>query len=99
MLTRFQRSATYNVLYTEPELQAYRKGRFEGFVRQPAKIGPVVYQQTSPTYAVLKPASASASSDDGSSTGVIIAIVAIVLLGGGAAFFLLRRRRTVYERE
>jgi peptide/nickel transport system substrate-binding protein len=99
MLTRFQQSATYNVLYTEPELQAYRKGRFEGFVRQPAKIGPVVYQQTSPTYAVLKPASASASSDDGSSTGVIIAIVAIVLLGGGAAFFLLRRRRTVYERE
>ena len=43
MLTRFQQSATYNVLYTEPELQAYRKGRFEGFVRQPAKIGPVIY--------------------------------------------------------
>jgi len=99
MLTRFQQSATYNVLYTEPELQAYRKGRFEGFVRQPAKIGPVVYQQTSPTYAVLKPASASAGGDDGGSTGVIIAIVAVVLLGGGAAFFLLRRRRTVYERE
>ena len=78
---------------------AQQHGSFEGFVRQPAKIGPVVYQQTSPTYAVLKPASASASSDDGSSTGVIIAIVAIVLLGGGAAFFLLRRRRTVYERE
>jgi peptide/nickel transport system substrate-binding protein len=99
MLTRFQQSATYNVLYTEPELQAYRKGRFEGFVRQPAKIGPVVYQQTSPTYAVLKPASASSGGDDGGSTGVIIAIVAVVLLGGGAAFFLLRRRRTVYERE
>jgi peptide/nickel transport system substrate-binding protein len=99
MLTRFQQSATYHVLYTEPELQAYRKGRFEGFVQQPAKIGPVVYQQTSPTYAVLKPASASSGGDDGGSSGVIIAIVAVVLLGGGAAFFLLRRRRTVYERE
>jgi peptide/nickel transport system substrate-binding protein len=99
MLTRFQRSATYNVLYTEPELQAYRKGRFEGFVQQPAKIGPVIYQQTSPTYAVLKPASASSGGDDGGNSGVIIAIIAVVVLGGGAAFFLLRRRRTVYERE
>jgi peptide/nickel transport system substrate-binding protein len=99
MLTRFQQSATYNVLYTEPELQAYRKGRFEGFVRQPAKIGPVIYQQTSPTYAVLKPASASSGGDDGGNSGVIIAIIAVVVLGGGAAFFLLRRRRTVYERE
>jgi peptide/nickel transport system substrate-binding protein len=99
MLTRFQQSATYNVLYTEPELQAYRKGRFEGFVQQPAKIGPVIYQQTSPTYAVLKPASGSSGGDDGGNSGVIIAIIAVVVLGGGAAFFLLRRRRTVYERE
>jgi peptide/nickel transport system substrate-binding protein len=99
MLTRFQQSGTYHVLYTEPELQAYRKGRFEGFVQQPAKVGPVIYQQTSPTYAVLKPASAESGGDDGGSSGVIIAIVAVVLLGGGAAFFLLRRRRTVYERE
>ena len=87
------------MLYTEPELQAYRKGRFEGFVQQPAKIGPVIYQQTSPTYAVLKPASASSGGDDGGGSGVIIAIIAVVVLGGGAAFFLLRRRRTVYERE
>ena len=43
MLTRFQKSAVYNVIYTEPEPQAYVKSRFEGFVRQPAKIGPVVY--------------------------------------------------------
>ena len=99
MLTRFQQSGTYHVLYTEPELQAYRKGRFEGFVRQPAKIGPVVYQQTSPTYAVLKPASASSGGDDGGNSGLIIGIIAVVVLGGGAAFFLLRRRRTVYERE
>ena len=41
MLTRFQQSGVYNVIYTYPDLQAYVKGRFEGFVRQPAKIGPV----------------------------------------------------------
>ena len=97
MLTRCSRHL--HVLYTEPELQAYRKGRFEGFVRQPARIGPVVYQQTSPTYAALKPASASAGGDDGGGSGAIIAIIAVVVIGGGVAFFLLRRRRTVYERE
>ena len=100
MLTRFQQSGTYHVLYTEPELQAYRKGRFEGFVQQPAKIGPVVYQQTSPTYAVLKPASAEGGGgDDGGGSGAIIAIVAVVAIAGVGAFVLLRRRRTVYERE
>ena len=99
MLTRFQQSGTYHVLYTEPELQAYRKGKFEGFVRQPAKIGPVIYQQTSPTYALLKPASAESGGDDGGGSGVIIAIIAVVVVAGGAAFVLLRRRRTVYERE
>ena len=46
------------MLYTYPDLQAYRKDRFEGFVRQPAKIGPVVYSNTSPSYARLKPVSA-----------------------------------------
>ena len=41
--------------------QAYVKGRFDGFVRQPAKIGPMLYSNTSPSYAQLKPASASAA--------------------------------------
>jgi peptide/nickel transport system substrate-binding protein len=101
MLTRFQQSGTYHVLYTEPELQAYVKGRFDGFVRQPAEIGPVIYQQTSPTYALLKPASASSGGgdDDGGGSGAIIAIVAVVVLGGVAALFMMRRRRTAYERE
>src|SRR6185369_14336812 len=73
MLTRFQKSAVYNVIYTYPDTQAYVKGRFEGFVRQPAKIGPVVYSNTSPSYARLKPVTASASSDDGGSSGGFIA--------------------------
>jgi peptide/nickel transport system substrate-binding protein len=88
------------VLYTEPELQAYVKGRFDGFVRQPAEIGPVIYQQTSPTYALLKPASASGGGgDDGGGSGAIIAIVAVVVLGGVVALVMTRRRRTAYERE
>jgi peptide/nickel transport system substrate-binding protein len=101
MLTRFQQSGTYHVLYTEPELQAYVKGRFDGFVRQPAEIGPVIYQQTSPTYAQLRPASASGGGgdDDGGGSGAIIAIVAIVAVAVGAGVLLMRRRRTVYERE
>ena len=55
MLTRFQQSGVYNVLYTEPDTQAYVKDRFTGCVRQPAKTGPVLYSNTSPTYAQLKP--------------------------------------------
>ena len=83
MLTRFQKSAVYDVIYTYPDTQAYVKGRFEGFVRQPAKIGPVVYSNTSPSYARLKPVTASASGDDGgSSGGIIAAIVAVVLARG-----------------
>ena len=40
MLTRFAATGVYNVLYTYPDLQAYRTDRFEGFVRQPEGIGP-----------------------------------------------------------
>ena len=58
MLTRLQQWGVYHVIYTYPDLQAYVKGRFEGFVRQPAKIGPVVYSNTSPSYAQLKPVDA-----------------------------------------
>ncbi len=101
MLTRFQQSGTYHVLYTEPETQAYVKGRFEGFVRQPAEVGPVLYTNTSPSYAQLRPVSASAGGgdDDGGGSGTIIAIVAVVAIALGALLVMTRRRRTAYERE
>ena len=101
MLTRFQQSGTYHVLYTEPETQAYVKDRFEGFERQPAEIGPVLYSNTSPSYAQLKPASASSGGDDdgGGGSGAIIAIVAAVVLGLAALLLVMRRRRTADERE
>jgi peptide/nickel transport system substrate-binding protein len=101
MLLRFHNSATYDVLYTYPDLQAYRKGRFTGWIRQPAGDGPVLFSNTSPTYASLKPVSASTSTSSaggGGSGGLIAAIVAavIVIVGG---VLLMRRRRTADERE
>jgi peptide/nickel transport system substrate-binding protein len=99
MLTRFQQNATYNVLYTYPDTQAYVKDRFEGFVRQPAKIGPVVYSNTSPSYALLKPVSASSGGDDGGGSGTIIAIVVAAALALGVLLLVMRRRRTADERE
>ena len=101
MLLRFQRSATYDVLYTYPDLQAYRKGKFTGWIRQPAGDGPVIFSNSSPSYARLKPVSATASSSSssgGSSAGLIAGIVVAVLVLGGGAFALLRRRSS-YERE
>jgi peptide/nickel transport system substrate-binding protein len=102
MLTRFQQSGTYHVLYTEPNTQGYVKGRFEGWTRQPEKTGPVLYTNSSPTYAAFEVASDSGGGggdDDGGGAGTIIAIavVAVLAIGGGA--LLVRRRRTAYERE
>jgi peptide/nickel transport system substrate-binding protein len=101
MLTRFQESGTYHVLYTYPDTQAYVKGRFEGFVRQPAKIGPVIYSNTSPSYAQLKPVSASSGGGDngGGGSGTIIAIVVAAALALGALLLVMRRRSTADERE
>jgi peptide/nickel transport system substrate-binding protein len=103
MLTRFYESATYNVLYVYPDTQAYRKNRFTGWIRQPEKTGPVLFSNSSPTYARLKPFVASASTgkadDGGGGSGGLIAIivVAVVVLGGG--FLWAMRRRTADERE
>jgi peptide/nickel transport system substrate-binding protein len=104
MLTRFYESATYDVLYVYPDLQAYRKNRFTGWTKQPANTGPVLFSNSSPTYARLKPFVASASSgksDDGGgggSGGLIAIIVAAVVVVGGGGLWLMRRR-TVEERE
>jgi peptide/nickel transport system substrate-binding protein len=103
MLTRFYESATYDVLYTYPDNQAYRKNRFTGWTQQPAKTGPVLFSNSSPTYAKLKPVVASAQGsgggDGGGGSGGLIAIivVAVVVLGAGGLW--LMRRRTADERE
>ena len=55
MLTRFYRSATYDAIEYTPEVQAYRTDRFAGWLKQPGGIGPVLFTNTSPTYANLRP--------------------------------------------
>jgi peptide/nickel transport system substrate-binding protein len=100
MLGRFQQSGTYHVLYTEPDLQAYVKDRFEGFVRQPAETGPVIYSNSSPSYARLEPVSGGGGGDDdGGGSGVIIGILVVAVIGLAIALFAMSRRRTAYERE
>lgn len=60
--------AAYVVLWYSPDLQAYRTDRFEGFVRQPAGVGPVIFSQSSPSYASLRPVGAEPTVvEDGSS--------------------------------
>jgi peptide/nickel transport system substrate-binding protein len=99
MLLLFHDSDVYQVLYDEPDAQAYVKGRFTGFVRQPAGVGPVLYTQTSPTYARLAPVVASAGASHGGGSGAVVAIVVAVVLVAGGALLVVRRRRTAYERE
>ena len=55
MLKRFYANASYIVLDTSPDLQAYRTDRFTGWVHQPAEIGPVLFSNSSPTYWNLQP--------------------------------------------
>jgi peptide/nickel transport system substrate-binding protein len=101
MLLRFHDARVYQVLYVYPDTQAYVKGRFTGFQRQPEKTGPVIYSNSSPTYATLAPVTATGgggSDSGGGSSGLIVIIVAAVLVAGGV-LFMVRRRRTAYERE
>jgi peptide/nickel transport system substrate-binding protein len=103
MLIRWQQAAFYNVLWEEPDTIAYVKDRFTGFVQQPAETGPVIYSNTSPSYARLKPVTAAAggggSDDDGGGSGAIIAILAVAVVGLGAALVVVTRRRSAYDRE
>jgi peptide/nickel transport system substrate-binding protein len=112
-LQRFYDQAPYVVLYKQDTVEAYRNDRFEGFVRQPAETGPIIYTQSDPSYTLIKPISgstgnssgsdktASSSSDDGggSSTGLIIGIVVVVIIVIGAGVYFARRRTTADERE
>jgi peptide/nickel transport system substrate-binding protein len=99
MLKLMYEQAPYVVLDYSPDLQAYRTDRFTGWVKQPAKTGPVAFSNTSPSYFLLKSVSASSSSG-GLGAGAIVGIIAaaIVVLGGGG-FLLARRRASTEERE
>ena len=97
MLTIFHDAAVYIPMYIAPDLQAYRNDTFEGWVRQPAEIGPVIYNNTSPSYVQLTPIGANAGASDinwllwgGIAAGVI-------LIAG--VFLAMRNRSTADERE
>jgi peptide/nickel transport system substrate-binding protein len=100
MLRRMYDAAVYNVLLYEGDLQAYRTDRFEGWLKQPADIGPVLFTNTSPTYANL---TLSDSAGDGGGGGIGTAAYVVLAAAAGAAILLavllLGRRRSADERE
>ena len=63
MLTVFYNDAVYFPLYYAPNLQAYRTDAFEGWVRQPAEVGPVMFSNSSPSYALLSPVGADTTGE------------------------------------
>ena len=98
MLTLFHETAIYIPMFLGPDLQAYRTDTFEGWVRQPAEIGPVIFSNTSPGYVQLTPIGAAA--DDGSGInwllwgGIAAGVIVIA-----AVFLAMRNRSTADERE
>ena len=94
MLTMFHDAAVYIPMYVAPDLQAYRTDTFEGWVNQPADIGPVIFSNTSPSYVQLTPIGADAGGSDINWLlwGGIAAVV--VILGG---IFLARRSQTTSD--
>jgi peptide/nickel transport system substrate-binding protein len=108
MVSRWASSGVYDALYTYPDLQAYRTDRFEGFVRQPEGVGPVLFSNSSPSYVSLKPLSATSEGgaggggdggDGGGGSGAIIAIAVVAALAAAGLTWAVMRRRTVDERE
>ncbi len=100
MLRLFYDESTYVVLYEDADTQAYRTDRFEGWLRQPAEIGPVLFTNSSPTYINLTPIEGGGGDGGGLSTGVLIAIIAagIIVIGGGV-LLVVRNRTSRDDRE
>ena len=100
MLKLFYEESTYVVLFEDADLQAYRTDRFEGWTKQPADTGPVLFTNSSPTYVNLVPIAGGGSSDGGLGTGAIIGIIAggiaVLAIGGG---LLVRSKKSQDERD
>lgn len=98
MLTILHDAAVYIPMYLGPDLQAYRTDTFEGWVRQPADVGPVMFSNSSPSYPLLRPVGSGGGAAGGGSNVVVIVAIVVVLVAG--AFFLMQRNRAgVDERE
>lgn len=99
MLTILHDAAVYIPMYLGPDLQAYRTDTFEGWVRQPADVGPVMFSNSSPSYRLLRPVGSDAvgGSSDGTNWVLIGGLAAIVVVGG--ALVVTRRKSTADDRE
>ena len=98
MLEIMYDEAPYVVLYKYDNLQAIRSDRWENFVRQPDKTGPVLFTNTSPAYLELVPKGGGGSS--GGNAGLFAGVgVAAVAIAGGGLWFRSRRKESVDERE
>jgi peptide/nickel transport system substrate-binding protein len=98
MLEIFYDEAPYAVLYKYDDLQAIRSDRWENFVRQPEKTGPVLFTNTSPAYLELRPKGSGSGS--GTPAGLWAGIgVAAVAIAGGGLWFRSRRKGSDDERE
>ncbi len=98
MLTLFHDAAVYIPVNLAPDLQAYRTDTFEGWARQPAEIGPVMFSNSSPSYAQLTPISADGDGSDSSNLLLWGGIAAGVIVIAGV-FLAMRRRTTSDDRE
>jgi peptide/nickel transport system substrate-binding protein len=96
MTTVLHDAAVYIVTSPEPELQAYRTDTFEGWVRQPAEVGPVIFSQTGPSYPLLRPVG-EASGGGGANWLLIGGIAAVIVVAG--ILIATRRRGSADERE
>ena len=99
MLERWYANLGYVVLNTSPDLQAHRTDRFEGWVRQPAEIGPVLFSNSSPSYWNLTPIAATGDGGGGLSTAAFAAIGIVGALGIALVAWFFVRRRSAEERE
>jgi peptide/nickel transport system substrate-binding protein len=98
MLTLFHDAAIYIPLYIAPDLQAYRTDTFEGWVQQPAEIGPVIFSNSSPSYVELTPIGADAAGESGTNWLLWGGIAAGVIVIAGV-FLAMRNRSTSDDRE
>jgi ABC-type transport system substrate-binding protein len=99
MLTVLHEAAVYLTVNLAPDLQAYRTDTFEGWVRQPAEIGPIMFSNSSPSYAQLTPIGADGGASDSNDLllwGGIVAGVVVVL---GGIFLVTRRKASSDDRE
>jgi peptide/nickel transport system substrate-binding protein len=99
MLTLFHDAAVYIPLYLGPDLQAYRTDTFEGWVKQPAEVGPVMFSNSSPSYARLAPVGGEAGGSDGGTNWLLWGGIAAGVVVLFAVFLVARRSSTRDERE